>query len=49
MRISTTIQAAALLATFFATSACQATGSMLGKTIADLDEPFAQLDRLFDT
>jgi len=33
----------------FATSVCRATDSLLGRSIADLDEPFAQVDLLFGT
>jgi len=30
-------------------SACQATGSMLGATISELDAPFVKFDLTFDT
>lgn len=38
-----------LAATLLGLSACQTSGSMLGRTVAELDNPFATLQLFFNT
>ena len=38
-----------LAAVLLGSSACQTTGSVLGRTVAELDNPFATLQLFFNT